>query len=213
MIDWWCTYVCEQEILDERDSNPPGIGTGGAEFERMMWEDVPWVACAKGNCSKTISKEAWMQDRGGQCTAKIVEYLDENPGALAVELDLCNLNSQMDSLCKSIIDSVLKVGGINCMAAGVDTCLPKSYFYTPSTYSSSNQQVNRFYSLPLYSVQFKFKCSAACPAPHPAAPSVPGACWRPLPRRTIPAPPHTPSLPRTRCKSTCTSVRTCAPPP
>ena len=45
-----------EEILDDRDAHPPGLDYGAAEFERRMWEEVPWVACSKGNCSKTISK-------------------------------------------------------------------------------------------------------------------------------------------------------------
>ena len=93
-------------------------------------------------CDQCDEQSAWLEDRGGQCTNKIVEYLDENPGALAVELDLCNLNSQMDSLCQSVLNNILKIGSINCIASGEDTCLPQAFFYTPSTFSSSNQQVS-----------------------------------------------------------------------
>lgn len=131
-----------EEVLDERDANPPGGGDDVKEFERRMWEEVPWVACTDGNCSGVMRKEDWLKDRGGMCRDRIVSHLDANPGALAVEMDLCNLNVQMDQLCRSVLEKVLEIRNTNCIASGNDACLPKSFFYTPSTFSASNQQVD-----------------------------------------------------------------------
>lgn len=129
------------EVLDDRDANPPSKMQ--EEFEKKMWESTPWVACSKkGGCTGTMTKQEWLNDRGGMCGRKIVEHLSANPDDLAVGLDLCNVNSQMDSLCKLILESVLKVKEINCISTGGDVCLPKTYFYTPSTFSTSNQQVS-----------------------------------------------------------------------
>lgn len=151
-----------EESIDHRDANPPSLDQ--SEFERQMWEvnshapyasfswkftkihplaqDNPWVVCSKeGNCTGSISKVDWLNNRGGTCKDTVVDYLRNNPGALAVEMDLCNLNSQMDGLCKKILEKVLEIGSANCLASGNDACLDKSFFYTPSTFSSSNQQV------------------------------------------------------------------------
>lgn len=128
------------QTLDDRDSNPPNNVQD--DFEREMWESTPWVACSKSaGCTGTMTKREWLEDRGTVCTQKVVEHLAANPDELAVEMDLCNLNSQMDLLCRLILESVLKVKSINCISSGGDICLPKRYFYTPSTFSSSNQQV------------------------------------------------------------------------
>ena len=63
-------------------------------------------------------------------------------GALAIEMDLCNLNNQMNGLCKDILDYMMKVSASNCLAMGDDTCMEKAYFYSPSTFSSTDQQVS-----------------------------------------------------------------------
>jgi hypothetical protein len=138
------TTTTLEDILDERDANPPPYSDEVAEFERMMWEDIPWVVCDKtvSNCSGTIPKAAWHKNRGETCRSEVVNFLAANPSSLAVELDLCNLNAQMDFLCRKILENVQKIANTNCISAGNDICLPKSFFYTPSTFSSSNQQVN-----------------------------------------------------------------------
>jgi hypothetical protein len=136
-----------ENILDERDANPPPYSDEVAQFEKMMWEDIPWVVCDKTmtNCSGTIPKAAWHENRGETCRSEVVNFLAENPSSLAVELDLCNLNGQMDLLCSKILENVQKIVNTNCISAGNDICLPKSFFYTPSTFSSSNQQVDAPY--------------------------------------------------------------------
>lgn len=135
-----------QQILADRAATKPASQNAQA-FEKAMWEDNPWVVCndKKGTCNRTISKAEWLADRGGACTREVVAHLAENPGELAVEMDLCNLNSQMDSLCKSILARVLQITNINCRSAGNDVCLEKSFFYSPSTFSASNQQVRHQY--------------------------------------------------------------------
>lgn len=69
-----------EEILDDRDQNQPSLIQD--DFEKKMWEDVPWVTCVNNNnnCTGTISKQDWLQDRGGQCSTKILEFLQQNPG-------------------------------------------------------------------------------------------------------------------------------------
>lgn len=129
-----------EQILNDRDANPP---ITDAAFEAYMWEQVPWVVCAKaGNCTGTIPKAAWLADRGGTCKNAVTLALEKDPGSLAVELDLCNLNSQMDNLCSELLRSIQGVSVANCLAIGGTTCLDKAFFYTPSTYSASNQQVS-----------------------------------------------------------------------
>ena len=131
-----------EDIIEDRDANPPA--SDQASFEAMLWEQIPWVVCAKDgrtNCSGTISKADWLADRAGTCSAAVVNALEQNPGSLAVELDLCNLNSQMDSMCRKISQAGIDVASANCLAMAGTLCLDKSYFYTPSTYSVTNQQV------------------------------------------------------------------------
>ena len=130
-----------EEVIVEREENPPSHAQ--SVMEKAMWERNPWVICNKNgsNCSGTIPKADWLADRGGTCTREVVAYLDKNPGALSVEMDVCNLNAKMDSLCKALLNSVLEVGNANCLTLGVGTCMEKSFFYSPSTFSSSNQQV------------------------------------------------------------------------
>ena len=60
-----------------------------------------------------------------------------------MNVDLCNINGQMDSLCKDMLDSVLRITNLNCILSGKDNCMDKSFFYTPSVFSSSNQQFVR----------------------------------------------------------------------
>lgn len=132
-----------EDILDYRDANPPAADQSA--FETMMWQEIPWVMCrstdGRHNCSGTIPKRDWLANRGGTCKDAVVKALEENPESLAVELDLCNLNSQMDSLCRKVLEKVQEVANANCLAMAGTLCLDKSYFYTPSTYSASNQQV------------------------------------------------------------------------
>ena len=134
-----------EQIIAARAATKPVLENGGgaAMFEKAMWEDNPWVMCndKQGKCDRTISKAEWLADRGGTCTREVVAYLENHPGELAVEMDLCNLNWQMDSLCKSILARVLQISNINCRSAGNDVCMEKSFFYSPSTFSTSNQQV------------------------------------------------------------------------
>ena len=109
----WCEsqdaggYRAREGRREERRGEGGGSGYLH-EMERRLWEDVPWVACNKGldNCSGTIRKADWLQDRGAQCSGRIVEHLARNPNTLAVELDLCNINAQMDGLCRAMLDKV-----------------------------------------------------------------------------------------------------------
>jgi hypothetical protein len=116
-----------------------------AEYESFLWEQNAWVLCLENqsNCSGSIPKHQWLQDRVGQCSAKVLSFLNANPEALSMNVDLCNINGQMDSLCKEMLDSVLRITNLNCILSGNDVCLEKSYFYTPSVFSSSNQQFVR----------------------------------------------------------------------
>lgn len=135
-----------QQILDDRDAtSAKSESMVDFDMERYMWEENPWVVCNKTgqNCSGTIARQEWVKNRGGTCRREVVNYLANNPGSLSVELDLCNLNFQMDSLCKTLLSKVLELGTANCLSTGSDTCMEKSYFYTPSTFSASNQQFVR----------------------------------------------------------------------
>lgn len=87
-------------------------------YDDSLWNQ-PWVYCNDTNCTGTISKRDWVDDRGRQCKDKVVDHLRENPGDGAIRLDLCNLNSQMDLLCRRLVDSVRSVANANCLAAGL----------------------------------------------------------------------------------------------
>ena len=131
-----------EEVIVERENNPPS-GDGGMNImEDYMWRVNPWVVCLKnGTCEGSIPKDAWLADRGGTCKTEVVNFLNRHPGALAIEMDLCNLNYQMNGLCKDILDKMMEVSAANCLAIGDDTCMEKSYFYSPSTFSSTNKEV------------------------------------------------------------------------
>ena len=129
-----------EQVVRERESNPPS--SVQSELEDALWSTNPWVVCgAAGNCSGSIPKAQWLADRGGTCKTVIVDFLRANPNQLAVELDICNLNSDMDALCKHILNSKRGVAAANCLALGSDACLERTFFYSPSTFVSSNQEV------------------------------------------------------------------------
>jgi hypothetical protein len=143
-----------EDIIREHDHRHASEAVEGYvdPYEKYLWEQEAWVICTQNgsNCSGTMSKSQWMDDRVGQCSSNVASFLDENPESLAINIDLCNINGQMDSVCKDMLNSILRISNINCMLSGKDTCLEKSFFYTPALFSSSNQQfirdtVNTFY--------------------------------------------------------------------
>lgn len=142
-----------EEVIIERETNPPAALQDLDIMEDYMWRVNPWVVCLKnGTCEGSIAKQDWLNDRGTTCKNTVVDFLNKHPGELVIEMDLCNLNNQFDGLCKLILDNMLKVSAENCLAIGDDTCLEKSFFYSPSTFSSSNQEVSRLVFLSI--VQF-----------------------------------------------------------
>jgi hypothetical protein len=135
-----------QDIVKEHDKRNQAEVDGYVDwYEKYLWEQEAWVICTQNgsNCSGTMSKSQWMDDRVGQCSNNVASFLSANPESLAINIDLCNINGQMDSVCKDILDSVLRITNINCILSGKDTCLEKGFFYTPSVFSSSNQEFVR----------------------------------------------------------------------
>ena len=154
-----------QDIVQSFEANmSAGLPADMQAYEQYLWEGNPWVVCVEQNadtltngtsptatstavglnCSGTISKAEWIgANRVGHCKSRVVDFLQQNPGALSMNVDLCNINAQMDGLCKKLLDNVLRITNLNCILSGKDTCLEKSFFYTPSVFSSSNQQFVR----------------------------------------------------------------------
>jgi hypothetical protein len=142
-----------QQVLDDHAAafDPHADG--------VLWTGRPWVMCkdaqGRNNCTGTLGKADWVRNRGTQCKARIVEHLRNHPEDGVVRLDLCNLNSDMDLLCRKIMDSITQVANANCLATAASSaqqqgaaaqtpaCMPHAFFYTPSAYSSSNQQFVR----------------------------------------------------------------------
>lgn len=85
-----------------------------ADEDYLLWNgaDAPaWVACNQRNktCYGKVSKDDWYSSRKAQkCTDVFSEQVKlGNVNASAVGLDICNLNSKTDAMCKVWINHCL----------------------------------------------------------------------------------------------------------
>jgi hypothetical protein len=115
-----------------------------------LWNgtDAGWVGCSQqpgGRCFGGISKQEWLSpNRGSACVNTFTDLVEE--GLLnesTVPLDICTLSSELEDLCNKIKNAHQLVVSGNCLAARGDDCQPSEWVYTPSMYSSSNQQFVR----------------------------------------------------------------------
>lgn len=65
------------------------------------------------------------------------ERRGEGSPPTAVHLNICDLNNQMDSLCRALQAGRQKVIGANCQMTGA--CSPTEHVYAPGLFSSTNQ--------------------------------------------------------------------------
>ncbi|KAJ1468512.1 hypothetical protein T484DRAFT_3629701 [Baffinella frigidus] len=133
--------------------------------EVAMWE-VPWVFCKRvdpecttvfdentkiatktcssgssvGNCTRSISKETWSNPhtRVGACRDALLDTATDTGFEAVAPIDVCDIDSTMNSLCVAIQAARSKIFEINCKAAGV--CHEEAFFYVPGIYSASNQE-------------------------------------------------------------------------
>lgn len=131
--------------------------------EDLLWDggNASWVLCdqSNGECSGSIPRSTWLADgrfheRMSTCTSAIrtaeIERRSKGSIPTAVHLNICDLNYQMDALCRSLQAARQKVIDANCQMTGA--CSPTEFVYTPGLYSTSNQDfsmgtVQTFYEL------------------------------------------------------------------
>lgn len=111
--------------------------------ETTLWNgaDTGWVACNVWNntCYKGIAKSDWYGPYRTQvCMDTFQQAVDDGlVNQSTIPLDICNLNDQLDSLCRRVQSAKFAVAEANCIVTG--ECLPRSFFYSPGMYSTSNQ--------------------------------------------------------------------------
>ncbi|KAJ1465599.1 hypothetical protein T484DRAFT_1757294, partial [Baffinella frigidus] len=92
-------------------------------------------------CTGTIPKETWLnpETRGDACVQKMVEL--QASMTLTAAVDVCDMDRDMDELCKVIHAARNEIFSTNCFASGV--CYAERFYYQPSIYSASNQEFIR----------------------------------------------------------------------
>lgn len=116
----------------------------------------PWVHCPTRDslrtgqgCNGTISKDRWRMDRVGTCYATMIESMKGHQDPFAYT-DVCNIDSKLTALCKTIREAQSLVASANCIKSGDSKCALQEYVYNPSTWETTNrafvhQSVNEFY--------------------------------------------------------------------
>jgi len=123
------------------------------------WTDAPWMLCTNAgngtNCQGSASKRQWLRDRKGTCSA--IKDLPNAEDAVA-DLTVCDLDENLDNLCRVIQNARYRLFETNCQLSG--SCRTSSFFYQPATYSVTNDQLAR------QTVQYfyDFTVAGSCPA-------------------------------------------------
>ena len=118
-----------------------------------LWTE-PWVACVQASngtqhCDGTIPRDKWIQsgNRSNTCLDAITG--SSLASSLAQPISICDLDSTMDTFCRTVQDARYRVFEANCLYSG--QCRQRLFFYQPSTYAVDNQQfvrttVQQFYN-------------------------------------------------------------------
>ena len=129
-----------------------------ADTEESAWAK-PWILCTDNgtgiDCQGSASKQGWLSNRKATCD--VITKLSNSDEAVA-NLTVCNLDDQLDLLCRTIQDARYRLFEANCRLSGA--CRTTAFFYQPATYSMSNDQFVR------QTVQYfyNFAVAGSCPA-------------------------------------------------
>lgn len=124
--------------------------------ELFLWggKEAPgWIACTQANstCYGTMTKSEWYNRdiRAQKCNAVFEEQVRlGRVNSTAQGIDICNLNSRTEELCKILQTARINIAQANCIYAG--SCADKLFVYTPGMYSSSNRDFVRTTVLDFY---------------------------------------------------------------
>ena len=131
----------------------PASTTTSTAGNSTLWTK-PWVACVQSSngtqiCDGTIPRDKWIQssNRSGVCLDAITN--SKLASSLAQPISICDLDSTMDTFCRTVQDARYRVFESNCLYSG--QCRQRLFFYQPSTYAVDNQQfvrttVQQFYN-------------------------------------------------------------------
>jgi hypothetical protein len=130
-----------------------------AEMDPDAWTTTPWMLCTTVNgvqdCQGSASKRSWLLDRSGTCSA--MKSLPNAQNAVA-SLTVCDLDENMDRLCRVIQQARYRLFEANCQLEG--SCRTSSFFYQPATYSVTNDQLVR----ETVKYFYDYSVSGSCPS-------------------------------------------------
>ena len=120
------------------------IGRGKAALEAAF--DKDWLFCYANKslpCRGNISYAEWegSPNRLGLCSERLQELEPGDDKGFFVNMELCNIDRQLDSMCGDLQESLYQLGEANCIMAG--DCDPSGFFYAPAVFSVSNNDFVR----------------------------------------------------------------------
>lgn len=131
-------------------ASPPA----SAEAGDAAW-DSDWVFCntsadlKAGKCKGSISKAKWRANRFQSCYKTIRDLTHDSPEVMS-SVDVCLVDSQLNTMCEAVKRAQALVSSANCLASGSPDCVLKPFLYLPGAWATSNhefvhQTVSRFY--------------------------------------------------------------------
>jgi hypothetical protein len=130
----------------------------GTDPDDPAWA-MPWMLCTSNgsvpDCQGSATKAEWLTNRKTTCD-RIKELPNSNQAV--ANLTVCNLDDNLDNLCRVIQNARYRLFEANCQLSG--SCRTSAFFYQPATYSISNDQFVR------QTVQYfyNFTVEGSCPA-------------------------------------------------
>jgi hypothetical protein len=126
------------------------VNRSDAYSDTRLWNgpDAAWVACSQqpgGKCFGGIAKEDWYSSRRGDvCVAEFTRQVAAGTvNESTLPFDICTLSADLNDMCIKLKTATELVKSGNCIAAQGSECVQTEWVYTPSMYSTSNQNFVR----------------------------------------------------------------------
>ena len=131
---------------------PTALRNGTVSDDEKLWQR-PWVFCDNTpgdnqGCQGTISKQDWLNSstRRMQC----VRTIQESRTVSTPPIQFCKIDAVTEAMCQSVAQWRLVADNIICRASGLTDCPEVGFFYSPSIFSTENQEfthdtVSRYY--------------------------------------------------------------------